>query len=97
MRQIVLTEIAQKDLFQIAKYTQTTWGKDQRKKYLQVFDQVLISLAENPRIGLTCPTIRPNYYKLPFQKHLIFYTFDKDQLSVARILHGSMDIEQYTV
>ncbi|MCW8892412.1 MAG: type II toxin-antitoxin system RelE/ParE family toxin, partial [Deltaproteobacteria bacterium] len=46
-----LTEKANSDLKDIARFTQKRWGHDQRNKYLKDLDACFFRLAENPSLG----------------------------------------------
>lgn len=94
MKAFVLTNRAKFDLKEIGRYTQKTWGRDQRNHYLRMLDIYFQQLAANPLIGNDCSEIRPGYLKFNAGSHVIFYRqkFD-DLIEIVRILHGRMDIE----
>ncbi|MCJ7603812.1 MAG: type II toxin-antitoxin system RelE/ParE family toxin [Desulfobulbaceae bacterium] len=94
MRTFVLTNRAKYDLQEIGRYTQKTWGRDQRNIYLRMLDLSFHQLAANPLIGNDCSEIRPGYLKINAGSHVIFYHQKTDDLiEIVRILHGRMDIE----
>lgn len=68
-----LTAKAKADLRSIGRYTQKTWGRDQRKRYLALLDGSFRDLANDPRKDRSCDDIRPGYSKLYVGRHLIFY------------------------
>jgi toxin ParE1/3/4 len=43
-----LTERAKQDLLCIGRYTQTTWGREQRNRYLAKLDAAFHLLAKEP-------------------------------------------------
>ena len=88
-----LTELAKQDLRSIGRYTQTTWGREQRNTYLAKIDAAFQLLAMEPQLGKSCDDLRPGYRKYPVGKHLIFYRQSADRLEIIRILHQRMDIE----
>lgn len=88
-----LTAQAKKDLKAIARYTQKTWGRLQRNKYLATLDKCFHRLAEEPGLGRPCDDIRQGYRKIYEGRHMIFYRSVTDGIEIARVLHGSMDIE----
>lgn len=88
-----LTELAKQDLRSIGRYTQATWGREQRNTYLAKIDASFHLLAVEPQLGKSCDDLRPGYRKYPVGKHLIFYRQSKDGLEIIRILHERMDIE----
>ena len=52
-----LTRKAIEDLRSIARYTENTWGRDQRNAYLSKLDASFHTIAREPQIGLTCDDI----------------------------------------
>ena len=88
---LVLTQKAKEDLLSIGHYTEKLWGKQQRNTYLKQLDICLKKLIQAPLIGRPCDYIRPAYRKHSYGKHMIFYIFKEDKLTIIRILHQSMD------
>ena len=96
MPSFYLTAKAKEDLKSIARYTQETWGRLQRNKYLAELDKRFHRLAEAPKLGRSCEEIREGYRKFPEGEHLIFYrSVSADEIEIVRVLHGSMDIETH--
>ena len=90
-----LTKKAKNDLIDIAHYTESTWGKDQRNQYLKEMDKAFYDIAKMPEKGRNCDYIRLGYRKYGVGKHLIFYRqADNNSIEIVRILHGRMDVEQ---
>jgi toxin ParE1/3/4 len=58
-----LTARAQADLRSIGRYTQATWGREQRNTYLARLDACFHLLAREPERGRACDAIRPGYQK----------------------------------
>ncbi len=93
MRKFLLSAKAKSDLIKIARYTQLTWGKEQRNDYLKILDNTFQLLADEPELGLNCDYIREDYSKYPQSSHVIYYKENKvNQILIVRILHKSMDI-----
>ena len=90
-----LTELAKQDLRSIGRYTQTTWGREQRNTYLAKIDAAFQLLAMEPQLGKSCDDLLAGYRKYPVGKHLIFYRQSADRLEIIRILHQRMDIEAH--
>lgn len=88
-----LTTKALADLKSIARYTEDTWGREQRNKYLTKLDESFHALAEKPHMGRTCDDIRDGYRKYHIGRHLIFYRQANKDIEIIRILHNRMDIE----
>lgn len=94
MRAFVLTNQAKYDLIEIGRYTQKTWGRDQRDIYLRMLDLSFHQLAATPLIGHDCSEISSGYLKFNAGSHVIFYRHKSgDLIEIVRILHGRMDIE----
>ena len=94
MTGFVLTSKALSDLKSIGIYTQNTWGKLQRDRYLSAFDKAFHALAKDRLKGRDCGEIRDGYRKHQVGKHIIFYhEIDASLIEIVRILHERMDIE----
>jgi toxin ParE1/3/4 len=68
-----LTKKAKEDLKAIGRYTQDTWGCEQRNRYLSLLDGAFHDLADHPLICRDCSAIRPGYRKYGIGKHLVLY------------------------
>lgn len=88
-----LTELAKQDLRLIGRYTQTTWGREQRNIYLTKIDASFHLLVIQPQLGQSCDELRLGYRKYPVGRHLIFYRQSSTGLEIIRILHNRMDVE----
>ena len=96
MSRFLLTNAAKADLKSIGRYTQETWGIEQRKLYLTLLDRSFHDLVVNPLMGKDCGDIRPGYRKLPVGKHLVFYRQkEPDLIEIVRVLHERMDSESH--
>ena len=89
-----LTGLAMQDL-RIGRYTQKTWGREQRNRYLSNLDASFHLLAQDPQRGQACDDIRPGYRKYHVGRHLIFYHESLAGLEIIRILHERMDIKAH--
>lgn len=84
---------AKADLKTIAKFTEKTWGREQRNKYLTEFDQVFRQLAENNELGKACEHIRVSYRIFPVGSHIIFYKIgERHSVDIIRVLHKRMKV-----
>jgi toxin ParE1/3/4 len=90
-----LTELAKQDLRSIGRYTQATWGREQRNTYLARLDASFHLLAVEPQLGKSCEDLRAGYRKYPVGRHLIFYRQSLDGVEIIRILHQRMDMEAH--
>lgn len=86
-----ITPRAEKDLFEIARYTQSEWGRTQRNRYLKALELRFKWLAENPQLGLPRSDIRQGYYCYPQGKHLIFYIPGSNGIDIIGVPHQRMD------
>ena len=94
MPAFTLTNLAKADLKEIARFTQTRWGREQRDLYLQMLDVSFQQLAASPLKGKDCSEIRIGYRKMNAGSHVIFYRqVFADTIEIVRVLHGHMDIE----
>lgn len=90
-----ITKLAKQDLLSIGRYTQATWGHEQRNNYLAKIDAAFHLLAIEPQRGRACNDLLLGYYKYRVGRHLIFYRHASEGMEIVRILHGSMDIEAH--
>lgn len=90
-----LTDLAKSDLRSIGRYTQTTWGREQRNVYLTRLDECFHLLAQEPERGRACDDIRPGYRQYHVGRHLIFYRAIEEGIEIVRILHDRMDVEAH--
>lgn len=91
-----LTRLAKADLKSIGRYTEKTWGREQRNRYLSMLDGRFHALAENPLLGRECHDIRPGYRRHGAGKHIIFYRqIAPDEIEIVRILHERRDVEHH--
>jgi len=94
MAGFILTNAAKADLKNIGRYTQETWGVEQRNRYLTSLDKCFHELVANPLQGRDCGEIKPGYRKFPIGKHLVFYRINElEQVLIVRILHQRMDVD----
>jgi len=68
-----LTAKALEDLISIGRFTEATWGRVQRNKYLEKLDESFHALAKQPHLGRACDDIRKGYRLYHVGRHLIFY------------------------
>ncbi len=61
MPAFLLSEKALEDLKSIGRYTQKTWGREQRNKYLSKLDESFHILSKQPQLGTARDDIRKGY------------------------------------
>jgi len=92
---LAFTDLALDDLASIEEYTRQHWGVQQADVYLDLIEQAISSILDNPKIGRERPDIVENCRYFPEQNHLIFYRLVMDEVLILAIPHSSMDIEGY--
>ena len=95
MLQVLITEEAERDLLEIAEYTEAHWGVKQRDWYNKRLEQRIFYLAENPTHGKLRDEIKPGYFSYTEGKHAIFYLCDSQNLTVISSLHERMDFARH--
>jgi toxin ParE1/3/4 len=58
MSSFSLTRCARVDLMSIARFTEKSWGREQRLAYIKQFDETLHLLSNTPVIGNNCNYIK---------------------------------------
>lgn len=91
MRELRIRPRAVADLEEIWLYTLERWGAAQADRYLRNINDALGQLRTNPESGRPAETIRAGYRSLHVGRHLVFYAFDDEVISVRRVLHDQMD------
>ena len=87
-----LTQRARQDLREVAEYTEATWGKAQRNRYMTALDTALHRLAERPLTGRQCDFVRPGYRRQPAGEHVIYYRHDGgSDIEIMAFLHKRQD------
>lgn len=94
MLKIRLTQAAEQHLEDIWFYTLSEWSEEQAGQYVDMIEQGIMQLLDNPFIGKARPEIKKDLRSLQIQKHLIFYRIDTEYIDIIGILHSRMDIEK---
>ncbi len=81
---------ATRDLERIGEYTRAKWGAAQRRKYLGQLKDGFKALRDTPGIGARRDDIHKGLRAHPRGKHVVFYRKTKTELTIVRVLHGSM-------
>ena len=95
MTKVVVSDAAKRDLQDIARYTEQTWGSAQRLRYVDAIKKRFALLRERPTAGSSREEIRPGYRSIPSDRHVIFYRVTEDTVEVLRVLHGNMDVHRH--
>jgi toxin ParE1/3/4 len=84
------------DLEKIWVYTLKRWSKKQADRYYLLIIDEFEFLRTNCYVGKSADNIRTGYRVSFVKSHIIFYKVESDQkLEIIRILHQSMDIEDW--
>ena len=92
-RKLRISGPARRDLQRIGEYTRAEWGAAQKRKYLGQIKNGLKTLRDTPGIGARRDDIHKGLRAHPVGKHVIFYRETKTELTIVRVLHGSMNPE----
>jgi toxin ParE1/3/4 len=95
MTKLVVSDAARRDLRDISRYTEQTWGSAQRQIYLEAIERRFALLRERPSVGSPRDEIRSGYRSIPSQRHMIFYKVADDTVEIIRILHANMDFYRH--
>ena len=88
------TNKAVEDLVEIWDYSIENWSEKQADKYYDLLLFACNELAKNPNLGKNYEIITKGILGYKSGEHIIFYTIiPKNEIEVARILHGMMDLK----
>ena len=91
MATYVLSPQAQKSLKEIYRYSITTFGPDQARRYLAQLRDRMQWLAEQPHFGKQRDDIKQGYYSYFEGSHTIYYRLKPPHIEVIDVLHQRMD------
>lgn len=92
MSKFTVTKAANADIRSIARYTQDTWGRDQRRRYLDGLNEKFEVLAAMPEMVAERRDFRPPVRIHHHEKHLIIYVITDSGILIVRVLHQSQDV-----
>ena len=98
MKKLVLRISAEaySDLEKIWLYTANKWSKAQADRYYSLIIDEINFLTKHYNTGKSAEHIRPGYRVSFVKSHIIFYRIIDDQkLEIIRILHQSVNIEDW--
>jgi len=80
----------------IARYTEQTWDREQRNRYLTELDRAFDQLADNSELGQSCNHFRSGYRMFPVSSPLIFHQLASGQTpEIIRVLHERMNVSSF--
>ena len=89
------TAHAQNDLINIIGHTLQNWGVAQTEKYIDGLETLAAKLAQSPALGTCRDALQKELLSFPYKSHVLYYTRTKVGITISRVLHQSMDIEQH--
>lgn len=94
MANFKVSEQANNDLYEIALYTEDTWGRAQRRQYLEEINRRFHQLAENPHFPTSkdISHIKQGCYASPINQHLIIYRKFSYGIRIVRVLGQIMNL-----
>ena len=95
MREVRIRPLARADLEEIWFYTLETWGANQADRYLRESNAAVQKLSTDADDGRSEEDLREGYRSIDVGRHLVFYVFTDESVSVRRVLHDQMDIPRH--
>ena len=93
MARFDVSRAAASDLRNIGRYTQDTWGAEQRRAYLDGRNAKFQFLADHPKIAPLRTDFSPPVRIHGHEKHLVVYAEqDSGGVLIVRVLHQNMDV-----
>ncbi|MDX2001149.1 MAG: type II toxin-antitoxin system RelE/ParE family toxin [Chitinophagales bacterium] len=90
-----LSKIADNDLEEIFDFTIWKFGFEQGVSYLQLIEEVIVLLAQQPNMGKQRNELKEGLLSYPVESHIIFYQILPNRIRIVRILHGSRDLPRF--
>ncbi|PQQ26439.1 type II toxin-antitoxin system RelE/ParE family toxin [Photorhabdus hindustanensis] len=87
------SELADEDIFHIARYTIQQFGQNQARRYHDELKRTFELLATSPWIGRECDWVCAGMRRFEFKKHSIYYMLQDGDIFISRIIHQSMDVD----
>ena len=95
MHKIHKQVLAKKDIQTLWWTSYQQWGSAKTQIYIDQLEQAILSLRENPKIGVACDDIREGYRKYHINRHVVFYRVTPQKITIVRVLHDRMDFKQH--
>lgn len=83
-----VTRRASADIRRIYFYTLEHWDREQAEHYEARVRQAMNLLIDNPELGAPRGDLR----SLAIERHVIWYRYRKDVVTVTRVLHGRQQV-----
>ncbi len=95
MANLIKTKLAEEDLIAIWMYTYQEWGERQADLYLDDLNEAFMRIVRFPEIARERTELSPPARIHPHKHHLVVYTFDESNITIIRVLHESMNIDDH--
>jgi toxin ParE1/3/4 len=89
-----LASPAAADLLDIVRYTHQRWGGAQAQSYREELELALQHLSLTADVGRKRDAIATGLRSFPVAQHIAFYIERKDKITVLRILHPRMNVDE---
>ncbi|MFB1002709.1 MAG: type II toxin-antitoxin system RelE/ParE family toxin [Bacteroidia bacterium] len=86
---------AEEDISDIFEYSIETFGIAQAEKYYQALTECLDRLVQFPNLGRDSTELHQGLKLFYFQSHSIYYSLDKHDLIIVRIISNHMDAARH--
>lgn len=84
-------EKAEADLVNIINYTILKWGVDQANSYIDGLEKQAQLLANRPAIARSVDHLHEGLKAFPYQSHVLYFVETPNGITIARVLHQSMN------
>ena len=87
------TRRADKDIEEIATYTESMWGHTQRRRYLALIEKCFDDVVKKPLAGKDFGYLRSGYRRESAGEHYVFYRLTSDNIiEIIRVIHQRRDV-----
>jgi toxin ParE1/3/4 len=96
---LVLSDAAVADILEQAEWYSTQSGRALAERWENAVTSAVKYVLSHPTAGMLCRFRSHELRNLRrasvpgFRKHVLFYTFDSEQIFVLRVVHGARDLE----
>ncbi len=87
--------LVEEDLIDIWIYGCKTWGSGQADTYSNSIENTLSALIHLPKKHRIRKSFRPPIRICPHISHMIIYALEENSITIIRVLHKSMDVNQH--
>ena len=88
---VIFAPAAAQDVEEISDYIHAE-NPAAGRRFIAALRERCSRIADVPHGGVPRPTLWPGLRSIAFQRYVIFYTTDGDEVRIERVLHGARDI-----